>query len=148
MVGGFGTYLSLFFAAFLAATIFPAQSELLLAYLLPSREHDWALLLATATIGNVLGSVVNWLLGRTVERFRDRRWFPVSNKSLERAEHWYSRWGKWSLLLSWAPVVGDALTVAAGMLRTPLATFLALVFIAKSGRYALVALAVAGWRLT
>ena len=138
------TYVSLFGAAFLAATIFPAQSELLLAYLLRSGEHSWWLLLAVATLGNVLGSVVNWLLGRSLERFRHRRWFPVSNKSLERAESWYRRWGKWSLLLSWTPLIGDALTVVAGVLRTSLATFLTLVLIAKAGRYGVIALAVAG----
>lgn len=137
-------YISLFGTAFLAATIFPAQSELLLAYLLRSGEHSWALLLAVATLGNVLGSVVNWLLGRSIERFKDFRWFPVSNKALERAERWYRRWGKWSLLLSWAPLIGDALTVIAGVLRTPFVTFLPLVLIAKVGRYGVIALAVAG----
>lgn len=137
-------YISLFGAAFLAATIFPAQSELLFAYLLGSGEHNWGLLLAVATAGNVLGSVVNWLLGRSIERFKHLRWFPVSSKALERAERWYSRWGKWSLLLSWAPLVGDALTVVAGVLKTSFMTFLALVLIAKAGRYGVIALAVAG----
>ena len=137
-------YFSLFGVAFLAATIFPAQSELLLAYLLRSGEHSWALLLAVPTLGNVLGSVVNWLLGRSIERFRNSRRFPVSNKSLERAERWYRRWGKWSLLLSWAPLIGDALTVIAGVLRTPFVTFVTLVLIAKAGRYSVIALVVAG----
>ena len=137
-------YISLFGVAFLAATIFPAQSELLLAYLLRSGEHNWALLLAVATVGNVLGSVVNWLLGRSIERFRNSRWFPVSNKALERAERWYRRWGKWSLLLSWAPLIGDALTVIAGVLRTPFVTFVTLVLIAKAGRYGVIALVGAG----
>lgn len=137
-------YISLFGVAFLAATIFPAQSELLLAYLLRSGEHSWILLLAVATVGNVLGSVVNWLLGRSIERFRNFRWFPVSKNALERAERWYRRWGKWSLLLSWAPLIGDALTVIAGVLRVSFATFLALVLIAKAGRYGVIALAVAG----
>lgn len=137
-------YIGLFGVAFLAATIFPAQSELLLAYLLRSGEHSWILLLAVATLGNVLGSVVNWLLGRSIERFRNYRWFPVSDDGLERAERWYNRWGKWSLLLSWAPLVGDALTVIAGVLRVPFVIFLGLVLIAKAGRYGVIALAVAG----
>jgi membrane protein YqaA with SNARE-associated domain len=137
-------YAALFGTAFLAATILPAQSELLFAYLIRSGEYDWRLLLATATAGNVLGSVVNWLLGRMIERFRDRRWFPVGDKALDRAERWYGRWGKWSLLLSWAPIIGDALTVIAGVLRTPFATFLSLVLIAKAGRYCLIVLAVMG----
>lgn len=138
------TYLALFGTAFLAATIFPAQSELLFAYLLHTGEHDWRMLLAIATVGNVLGSVTNWALGRMIERFRDRRWFPVSDGNLKRAERWYGRWGKWSLLLSWAPFIGDALTVAAGVLRTPFLTFLLLVLIAKGARYGVVVLAVAG----
>jgi membrane protein YqaA with SNARE-associated domain len=137
-------YAALFGTAFLAATILPAQSELLFAFLIRSGEHDWRLLLATATAGNVLGSVVNWVLGRMIERFRGRRWFPVGDQALERAERWYGRWGKWSLLLSWAPVIGDALTVVAGVLRTPFVTFLSLVFIAKAGRYSVIVLAVMG----
>jgi len=144
MFGAAGAYLSLFGAAFLAATIFPAQSELLLAYLLRSQEYSWGLLLTVATIGNVLGSVINWLLGRWIEHFRHRRWFPVGDAALERAERWYGRWGKWSLLLSWAPVFGDALTVIAGMLRVRFSTFVSLVLIAKAARYAAIALAVAG----
>ena len=137
-------YLALFGTAFLAATIFPAQSELLFAYLLHTGEHDWRMLLAIATVGNVLGSVTNWALGRMIERFRDRRWFPISGGTLERAEFWYGRWGKWSLLLSWAPFIGDALTVAAGVLRTPFLTFLLLVLIAKGARYGVIVLALAG----
>jgi membrane protein YqaA with SNARE-associated domain len=139
-----GAFAALFGAAFLAATIFPAQSELLLAYLLRSSEHSWWLLLLVATAGNVLGSLVNWFLGRSVERFRNRRWCPVGAKRLERAERWYARWGKWSLLLSWAPIIGDPLTLIAGVLRVPLVTFLGLVLVAKGGRYIVVALMVAG----
>lgn len=137
-------YITLFGTAFLAATIVPAQSELLFGYLLSTGEYDWRPLLATATAGNVLGSMVNWLLGRMTERFRGRRWFPVSDRAIERAERWYGRWGKWSLLLSWAPVIGDALTVVAGVLRTPFLTFLFLVLVAKGGRYYLIVLAITG----
>lgn len=140
----FQDYAALFGTAFLAATILPAQSELLFAYLLRSGEDDWRLLLVVATAGNVLGSAVNWLLGRMIERFRGRRWFPVGDRALAQAERWYGRWGKWSLLLSWAPVVGDALTVIAGVLRTPFLTFLSLVLIAKAGRYYLIVLAMMG----
>ena len=139
----FGPYFTLFAAALLAATIFPAQSEILLAYLLQSGEHSWWLLLAVATAGNVLGSVVNWLIGRYIQHFRGRRGFPVGRKALERAEAWYERWGKWSLLLSWVPIVGDPLTLVAGILRTPFATFLTLVLVAKAGRYIVVATGVA-----
>lgn len=142
MFSALGAYGSLFGAAFLAATILPAQSELLLVYLLRSGTHDWSLLLLVATIGNVLGSILNWFVGRWIEQFRGKRWFPVSTDVLERAEHWYSRWGKWSLLLSWAPVFGDALTIVAGMLRTSFIPFMALVLVAKIGLYMALALAV------
>ena len=130
---------SLFLAAFLAATILPAQSEFVLAALIVSGRYDLTLLLTVATAGNTLGAVVNWVLGRSIERFRDRKWFPISPAKLERATGWYQRWGKWSLLLSWAPVMGDALTLVAGVLRVRLATFLTLVLLAKGGRYLVLA---------
>lgn len=145
MSGALTAYGGLFGAAFLAATILPAQSELLFAFLLRAGEHPWAFLLLAATTGNVLGSLVNWALGRWIEHFRDRRWFPVSPAALDRAERWYLRWGKWSLLGSWLPIVGDPLTLVAGVLRVPLATFLALVTVAKAGRYLAIAAVVAGF---
>lgn len=129
----------LFSVAFVAATILPAQSEAALVGALAAGQWPPLLLVAIASTGNILGSVVNWILGRGVARFRHRRWFPVSDNALERATGWYRRWGRWSLLLSWAPVVGDALTVAAGVLREPLPGFLLLVTIAKTGRYMVVA---------
>ncbi len=134
-----GIYAGLFFVAFLAATILPAQSELGLAGLVISGDHSVVLLVAVASAGNVLGAVVNWGLGRGIERFAGRRWFPVTPQRLERASGWYRRYGRWSLLLSWAPIIGDPLTVAAGVLREPLVSFLALVAVAKTGRYVAVA---------
>ena len=132
-------YLSLFFAAFIAATLLPAQSELALAGLLSlGKQPVWALI-AVATAGNVLGSCTNWLLGRYCLCFKDRRWFPAKAKSLARAEAWYRKYGRWSLLLSWAPVIGDPLTVIAGVLREPFASFCLIVLIAKLGRYLVVA---------
>ncbi len=129
-------YLGLFSAGFLAATIFPAQSEGVLVGLLLADRFSVGLLLLVASVGNVLGSVVNWALGRGIERFRDRPWFPASVTSLERATRWYRRYGRWSLLLSWLPLGGDALTVVAGVLREPLWSFVAIVALAKTGRYA------------
>ena len=108
--------MGLFLAAFGAATLLPLQSEAVLVGLLLSDRYWLWSLLAVATLGNVLGSLLNWWLGRAIERFRERRWFPVSPRHLERARHHYQRYGHWSLLLSWLPVIGDPLTVAAGVL--------------------------------
>jgi membrane protein YqaA with SNARE-associated domain len=134
----------LFAIAFVAATILPAQSEAALVGLLVAGTHSPVLLVAVASLGNVLGAVVNWALGLGVESFRNRRWFPVGPAMLDRATGWYRRWGRWSLLLSWAPIGGDALTVAAGVLREPLWSFVVLVTIAKTARYIVVAAATAG----
>ncbi|MFC3694615.1 YqaA family protein [Chenggangzhangella methanolivorans] len=137
-------YLGLFASAFAAATILPAQSEaLLVGLVLAEAQPVWALV-AVASVGNVLGSVVNWILGGQVERFRGRRWFPVSDPALERAKGWYGRWGRWSLLFSWTPIVGDPLTLVAGVLREPFWSFLALVTIAKVGRYVALAAITSG----
>ncbi len=76
---------------------------------------------------------------RGIERFRERRWFPVGPAALARVQGWYRRWGRWSLLLSWLPIVGDPLTVAAGAMREPLGTFLPLVAIGKVARYVILA---------
>lgn len=132
-------YAGLFVAAFTAATIVPLQSEAVLVGLLSSGAYPAWLLVAVASIGNILGSVVNWLLGRGIERFRHRRWFPADERQLERAERWYRRYGRWSLLLSWLPIVGDPITIIAGILREPLRTFLPLVAVAKIGRYLVLA---------
>jgi len=142
---GLAAYAGLFAAAFGAATILPLQSEAAFAALMLTGSYPlWALLL-TASIGNIAGSLVNWLLGRGVERFRGRRWFPIGPSALARAQHWYGHYGKWSLLLSWAPIIGDPLTLAAGIMGEPLATFLAFVAVAKTGRYLVLAALVSGW---
>jgi membrane protein YqaA with SNARE-associated domain len=132
----------LFVVSFLAATLLPGSSEAALAALLAQGiEPRWALV-GVASVGNVLGSLANWLLGRWIEHYRDRRWFPVSPATLARAQGWYARWGRWSLLLSWAPFIGDPLTVAAGVMRERLLPFLLLVGVAKTARYLVVAHAV------
>ncbi|MCU1747853.1 YqaA family protein [Pseudomonas sp. 6D_7.1_Bac1] len=138
-------YLGLFFAAFGAATLLPLQSEAVLVGLLLNGQYWLWLLLAVATVGNVLGSLVNWWLGRGIERFKARRWFPVSPEHLEKARVRYQRYGHWSLLLSWVPIIGDPLTLVAGMMREPMGRFLLIVTLAKSARYGVLALATLGW---
>lgn len=139
LIGAAWPYATLFALAFIAATVLPAQSELVLSAMLVSGRFNTPLLLAAATAGNTLGSCVNWLLGRFIHRFQDRPWFPVRPAPLARAEAWYAKWGKWSLLLSWTPVLGDALTVVAGVLRIRFTTFFLIVLVAKAGRYIVVA---------
>ncbi|WP_421879305.1 YqaA family protein [Pacificispira sp.] len=138
-------YGGLFLLSFLAATIFPAQSEIGLAALILSQDYSLALLIVVASAGNTLGSVVNWALGRGVERFRDKRWFPVKPDQLNRAIAWYRKYGRWSLLMSWAPFIGDPLTVVAGILREPILSFVLLVAIAKTVRYIVVAALTLQW---
>ncbi len=137
-------YAGLFVTAFLAATLLPLQSEAALVGLLIADYSPW-LLIAVASAGNILGSTVNWFLGRGIERFRHHRWFPVGEAGLARAQGWYRHYGKWSLLLSWAPLVGDPLTVVAGVLRERFVTFLLLVSIAKIARYLLLAAITLSW---
>ncbi|MHC8305661.1 YqaA family protein [Pseudomonas sp. PB3P13] len=141
----FGAYIGLFFAAFGAATLLPLQSEALLVGLVLSEQYGLWALLTVATLGNVLGSLVNWWLGRRVERFRERRWFPISPANLDKARVHYLRYGHWSLLLSWLPVIGDPLTLVAGVMREPLGRFLLIVTLAKGARYGVLALATLGW---
>lgn len=128
-------YGGLFLSALLAATLLPAQSESVLVGLLLTEKYAFWALILVATFGNTLGSVINWLLGRYLEHFRTRRWFPVSDAALQRAQERFQRYGLWSLLLSWMPLIGDPLTVMAGVMRVPFLPFLALVGLAKFGRY-------------
>ncbi|WP_249690408.1 YqaA family protein [Stappia sp. WLB 29] len=139
-----GVYGGLFLSALGAATLLPMQSEAVLAGLLLS-GRPVLLLIAVASLGNTLGGIINWALGRGIERFRHRRWFPVGEAALTRAQGWYARWGKWSLLLSWMPIIGDPLTLAAGVMRERFVTVLVLVAIAKTGRYAVLAAVTLGF---
>jgi len=133
----------LFLAAFGAATILPFQSEIVFVGLQLRELASPVALVVVASIGNTLGAVVNYLMGMGAERLKGSRWFPASERQLERAQRWYSRWGVWTLLLSWAPF-GDAFTVIAGIMRTRWWVFLSLVALAKTGRYVLLAWGTAG----
>ncbi len=130
--------LLLFSAALLAATVLPAQSEAVLAALQLTGRHTPVALVLTATSGNVLGACVNWLLGRSMERFKHRRWFPVKAHTLEKASQRYQRYGAVLLLFSWVPIIGDPLTLIAGLLRVPFWLFLLLVTLGKLARYVVI----------
>lgn len=135
-------YAGLFASAFLAATILPAQSELGLAALLSIGELPAFWLIAVASIGNILGAAVNWFLGQKFEQLKSKKFFPVTTGQLERASNWFQRFGVWSLLFSWLPIIGDPITLAAGFFGVRFSLFLTVVAIAKTGRYLAIAMLV------
>tara|TARA_B110000977_G_C10891253_1_gene421540 strand:+ start:415 stop:840 length:426 start_codon:yes stop_codon:yes gene_type:complete len=129
------SYLAVFLSAFVAATLLPAQSEAVLSFYILSAPQTVFALILVATVGNVLGSVVNWIVGFYATRFQNRKWFPATPSQMQRAEKFYRKYGRYSLLLSWVPFIGDPITVIAGVLREPILSFLLLVTIAKLARY-------------
>ena len=131
-------YLSLFIISFLAATILPFSSELTLAGLIASSNYDNLLLLIVASFGNVLGSIVNWALGFYSRNLTTKKWFPFKETQIERSSKWFSKFGKWSLLFAWVPIVGDPLTCVAGLLRVRFLDFIILVAIGKVSRYLII----------
>lgn len=128
-------YFTLFLVSLAAATILPAYSEVMFAGMLAAGYEPLALW-AWATAGNTLGSAVNWALARYLLHFQDRPWFPFRPDRLGRAQHWFQRYGVWSLLMAWAPVGGDALTFVAGFMRVRFDVFILLTGIGKGLRYA------------
>ena len=131
-------YLSLFFISFLAATILPFSSELTLAGLISTSNYDNLLLLVVASFGNVFGSVFNWSLGFYSRNLSTKKWFPFKETQIERSSKWFSKFGKWSLLFAWVPIVGDPLTFVAGLLRVRFLDFIILVAIGKVSRYLII----------
>lgn len=133
------TLFGLFAAAFLSATLVPGSSEAALAAALASGQAELVPALIVATLGNTLGSCVNWALGLYVAHWRGHRFFPVKEKDFARYEALYQKYGLWSLLASWVPIIGDPLTVMAGIFGTPLRLFIPIVAFAKFVRYLVVA---------
>ena len=126
----------LFASAFLSATLLPGSSEAVLIGFLASGTGQPALLVAVASFGNIAGAVVNWGMGRYFTHFKDRPWFPLKDATNVRAQAWFSRYGIWSLLLSWVPIVGDPLCGVAGWLKLPFWPCVAYMAIGKFLRYA------------
>ena len=128
-------YLSLFTVCFLVATIIPFGSEMYFAALLAMGNYNSLLLLIAAAIGNILGSVFNWICGYYAAYFIQKKWFPINQNQIDKATKFFSKYGKWSLLLAWVPFIGDPLTFVAGTLRYSIIPFVVLVSIGKVGRY-------------
>lgn len=129
---------ALFLLAFSAATLLPGGSEAALVAMVTLSEYSTLTLLAVASVGNILGSVLNYGLGRVALQYQDRRWFPVSPAALTKAQGWFSHWGQWAVLLAWVPIIGDPITVAAGVMRMRFGMFLLLVSISKILRYVVI----------
>ncbi|WP_394193212.1 YqaA family protein [Pseudoalteromonas atlantica] len=131
-------YLTLFFTAFISATLLPSSSEIVLTAMITKGDYVLWLLWVSATIGNVLGSCVNYWLGTQVMRFKDRKWFPVSPQGIKKAQTRFQKYGVYSLLFAWLPIIGDPLTVVGGIFKVRWWTFLWLVTLGKGARYLVV----------
>lgn len=127
--------ISLFIASLLSATLLPGGSEVLLLSYASQYEFHFLLWLV-ASVGNTLGSVINYILGRYFLHFSDRKWFPFKSETLDKHHQWFQRYGAWSMLFAWLPIIGDGLTFIAGILRLNPFVFVTLVFIGKGFRYA------------
>ena len=133
-------YLSLFAISFLAATILPFSSELMLASMLSIENYNRTLLIAFSSLGNILGSVFNWVLGFYFIKLQNKKWFPFKEKQISKSSLWFEKYGKWSLLLAWVPIIGDPLTFVAGTMKTKILTFIILVSVGKIARYLFISL--------
>ncbi len=126
-------------SAFASATLLPGGSEAVFAGILALGQSPFWLALAVASVANTAGSCANWGIGRYLAHWRHHPRFPVSAEKLERTADLFRRRGMWLLLLCWVPIIGDPMTVVAGVLRTPFLVFLFLVAVAKTGRYLMIA---------
>lgn len=130
-------FIGLFLSAFLAATILPLSSEIVLVGLLLA-EMNPVLLVAVATVGNVFGSLINYGIGFFGSDFLRIRVLHISEQQFERSKLRFRKFGTLSLLFAWVPVIGDPLTLMAGVLRVNLMWFLVLVTLGKLGRYLII----------
>ena len=132
-------FISIFLSAFLAATLLPAQSEIGLGYFILYTNHSLSLLIVFASLGNTLGAVVNWMIGCKLTKFVTKLKKIQVSSSHQRVEGWYQKFGQWTLLLSWLPIIGDPITVIAGIFKIPFRKFLLFVALAKTSRYLVIA---------
>lgn len=139
-MSSFEVYLILFISSFTSSTILPGHSEIALTALISQKKYEIFYLIFFASLGNILGSIVNWYLGFYFLKFKNKKWFPFKKKYLDNASNSFVKYGKWSLLLSWVPFIGDVITLVAGIFRVPLHEFVIIVSIAKIGRYIFVSL--------
>lgn len=130
-------YLYLFLTALISATLFPLGSEALLVYDI-TQEYNVYWLLFFATVGNSLGSVINYYLGLKGEEFLERKKY-LKKENIQKYKNIFDRFGGFALLLSWMPLIGDPITFVAGILKYDIKKFILLVVLAKFLRYAFIA---------
>ena len=128
-------YANLTIISFLAATILPFSSEIFLSVMLLSKKYELALLLFFASFGNICGSIINWYLGKKILIFKKKKWFPVNSNQLIKSQKLFNKYGSWSILFAWIPVIGDPITVLSGVLNISFLKFVILVTVSKVSRY-------------
>ena len=135
-------YLYLLFSSFISATIFPMGSEALLIYDINQKLNIY-LLLFVATFGNSLGSIINYWFGYSGEEYLEKKKL-IQNSQLNRYKEFFNRYGSFSLLLSWVPVIGDPITMVAGLLKYNIYKFIFWVTLAKFLRYSFLSYLIIG----
>ena len=136
----FEVYTSLFISSFLSSTLLPGHSELTLTTFIFLKKYSIIDLIIFASIGNILGSILNWCMGYYLTNLKDKKWFPINRLHLTRASSWFLKYGKWTLFFSWVPIIGDPLTVIAGVFRVQIHIFILIVSLAKTMRYIFISL--------
>jgi len=131
-------YISIFFLSFLAATIIPFSSEVGLISYMALGKFNNELLLIFVSFGNILGSCVNYILGLYIIKFQTKSWFPFKDNQILKATNWFDRFGVYSLFFAFLPIVGDPLTLIAGIFRVSFIKFIILVSLGKILRYLLI----------
>jgi len=131
-------YISIFFLSFLASTIFPFSSEVGLVSYMTLGKFNNELLLIFASLGNILGSCVNYILGLYIIKFKNKSWFPFKDNQIIKTTKWFNRFGIYSLFFAFLPIVGDPITLIAGIFRVSFLKFIILVSLGKILRYLLI----------
>ena len=128
----------LFISAFISSTIAPGGSEAILVYLILNAEHTVLYLVVLATIGNTLGALTTFYMGR----FASKKYPPRNTnlKNFNKANALIRQYGSLALLLSWLPIIGDVLCLAAGWLRLNFAKSLFFITLGKFARYFVISL--------
>jgi len=139
-MSAFEVYTSLLISSFLSSTLLPGHSELTLTAFILLKKYSIIYLIFFASVGNILGSILNWCMGYYLTNLKNKKWFHINTLQLTRASTWFLKYGKWTLFFSWVPIIGDPLTIIAGIFRVPIYTFILIVSISKIMRYFFVSL--------